>query len=97
MKHLVLAAVLVLIASPAFAVPMCHFPRGGSSLTFEIEIGDLGETERAAFYEIRLRAKGINASNTRFWNGCIQTFVRENGRDTLRYYDPWSLEEVPVD
>ena len=98
MKTVVLAALLALTASPAFAVPFCHAPRGnGPVVVFEIEIGKLGETDRARFYEFRLNALGIKASNTRFWNECIQTFVRENGRETMRFYDPWTLEEIPVD
>jgi hypothetical protein len=98
MKTLTLAAVITLAASPAFAVPFCHTPQtSGPVIIFQIEIGDLGESDRAMFYELRLRKMGIHASNTRFWNECIQTFVRENGRETMRFYDPWTLEDIPVD
>jgi hypothetical protein len=96
MKRLALAALLALIATPSFAVPMCYAPRGGNVVIFEFEIGKMGETERAAFYEKKLRMRGIDARQTTFWNGCIQTNVRENGRISMRFYDPWSLEEVPV-
>lgn len=97
MKTVAVAALLAFAASPALAVPFCHSPQGsGTVIVFEIEIGNLGETDRAMFYEQRLRAMGIQASNTRFWNECIQTFVRENGRETMRFYDPWTLEEIPV-
>jgi hypothetical protein len=96
MKRLALAALLALTATPSFAVPMCYAPRGGNVVIFEFEIGKMGETERAAFYEKKLRMRGIDARQTTFWNGCIQTNVRENGRISMRFYDPWSLEEVPV-
>lgn len=97
MKSVALAALLALAASPALAVPWCHAPQGGGSqIVFQVEIGNLSETDRAQFYEMRLRAMGIHASNTRFWNECVQTFVRENGRETMRFYDPWTLEEIPV-
>ncbi|MBL8596388.1 MAG: hypothetical protein JNL14_01480 [Devosia sp.] len=96
MKRLALAALLALTATPSFAVPMCYAPRGGNVVIFEFEIGKMGETERAAFYEKKLRMRGIDARQTTFWNGCIQTNVRENGRISMRFYDPWSLEEIPV-
>jgi hypothetical protein len=76
---------------------MCYTPKGGSVIVFEFEIGKWGETERAQFYEQRLRMMGIDARQTTFWNNCIQTNVRENGKITMRFYDPWTLEEVPVD
>jgi hypothetical protein len=92
------ALTLAAAATPALAVPSCYVPRGGGShITFNVEIGNLSEADRAAFYEQQLRARGIDASNTRFWNECIQTFVTENGHFTMRFYDPYSLEEVPVD
>ncbi len=91
-----LAALLVFVATPALAVPFCHAPRGGSAIVLQFEIGDLSETDRAKFYEQRLRARGIDAADTRLWNGCIQTFVTENGRFTMRFFDPWTLEEIPV-
>ena len=97
MKRLTLAALLALIATPALAVPMCYAPRGGNVVIFEWEIGKMGESERAAFYEKKLQMRGIDAMQTTFWNGCIQTNVRENGRISMRFFDPWSLEEIPVD
>ena len=97
MKRLALAALLALIATPALAVPMCYAPKGGNVVIFEWEIGKMGESERAAFYEKKLQMRGIDARQTTFWNGCIQTNVRENGRISMRFFDPWSLEEIPVD
>ena len=97
MKPFAVAVVLALGATPALAVPMCYAPRGGNVVIFEFQIGHMGETERAAFYEKQLRMRGIDARQTTFWNGCIQTNVRENGRISMRFYDPWSLEEIPVD
>jgi hypothetical protein len=97
MKSFVLAALLALVATPTLAVPMCYAPKGGNVIVFEFEIGKFSETERAQFYEQRLRMMGIDARQTTFWNGCVQTDVRENGKLTMRFYDPWTLEEIPVD
>jgi hypothetical protein len=97
MKRLAVAAVLALLATPTLAVPMCYTPKSGNIVVLEIEIGKMGETERAAFYEQQLKMRGIDARQTTFWNNCIQTNVRENGRISMRFYDPWTLEEVPVD
>ena len=96
MKRLALAALLALTATPTLAVPMCYAPRGGNVVIFEFQIGKMGESERAAFYEKQLQMRGIDAMQTTFWNGCIQTNVRENGRISMRFFDPWSLEEIPV-
>ena len=97
MKPLTLAALLALVATPALAAPMCHAPKSGNVIVFEFEIGKFSEAERAQFYEQRLRMMGIDARQTTFWNGCVQTDVRENGKLTMRRYDPWTLEEIPVD
>ena len=97
MKSFVLAALLALVATPTLAVPMCYAPKGGNVIVFEFEIGKFSETERAQFYEKRLRMMGIDARQTTFWNGCIQTDVRENGKLKMRFYDPWTLEEIPLD
>jgi hypothetical protein len=77
---------------------MCYAPRGGGPvIQFSIEIGKLSEQDRAAFYQMQLRARGVDASDTRLWQGCIQTFVTEGGHFTMRFYDPYTLEEIPVD
>lgn len=98
MKTTLLALALATAATPALAVPSCFAPQsGGSHIIFNVEIGNLTEADRAAFYEQQLRARGIHASDTRFWNECIQTFVTENGHFTMRFYDPYTLDEIPVD
>ena len=97
MKSIALAVLLALIATPGLAVPMCYAPKDGNIVVFEFQIGKFSETERAQFYEQRLRMMGIDARQTTFWNGCVQTDVRENGKLTMRFYDPWTLEEIPVD
>jgi hypothetical protein len=97
MKPLAFVALFALVATPAFAVPMCYAPKGGNVVVFEFQIGKFSEAERAQFYEQRLRMMGIDARQTTFWNGCVQTDVRENGKLTMRFYDPWTLEEIPVD
>lgn len=98
MMRLMMSLVLAMTALPALAAPMCYAPRGGGpTIQFSIEIGKLSETDRAAFYQQLLRARGVEASDTRFWQGCIQTFVTENGHFTMRFFDPYTLEEIPVD
>jgi hypothetical protein len=92
-----LALAVIALAGPAFAAPWCHAPRGGNAIILEIEIGKFTETEKAQFYQMRLRQLGIDARNTTLWNGCVQSIVRENGRIVMRFYDPWTLEEIPVD
>ena len=98
MKTIALATLLLAMnAASAFAVPFCYAPKGnGPFITFHVEIGKLSEADRAKFYEMELNARGIDADNTRFWNGCVQTFVTENGHFTMRFYDPWTLEEIPA-
>ena len=97
MRKLPATIALALLLSPATAalsVPMCDGPDftelDGSGLV------RYSEPEESAFAEQRLRSMGIDASSTRFWNGCIQTFVRENGHTVMRFYDPDTLREVPV-
>lgn len=95
MKALAPALFLAMLATPALAVPACYVPRGGEVI-ISIEIGKMSETEKATFYEQQLRMRGIEASQTRFWNGCVQTFVTENGKFTMKFFDPWTLAEVPA-
>jgi hypothetical protein len=98
MKKLLLLGAIALLTSPvtaALAVPMCD--------NSELSMLDMNgkpvysEMELAAQAEQRLRQQGIDANQTRFWNGCIQTFVRdETGHETMRFYDPDSYAEIPV-
>ncbi|HVY52874.1 MAG TPA: hypothetical protein VHA07_15095 [Devosia sp.] len=90
-----LAALLVLPASAAFAVPMCDPPIFGIKDSKGRVI--ITENDVLASLEQRLRANGIDAHNTRLWNGCLQTFVNENGHEVMRFYDPDTLAEVPTD
>jgi hypothetical protein len=100
-KLIVIPAVAMLALStvPAWAVPMCDGPRfeDNDGVHINLGFGLMTEEEAAQHAEMRLRMRGINANMTRFWNGCIQTFVREGGHDTMRFYDPDTLEEIPVD
>jgi hypothetical protein len=96
-KRLAMAALVAVCATPSLAVPMCYTPKSGNVIVLEFEVGKFSETERAQWYEQRLRMMGIDARQTTFWNGCVQTDVRENGKLKMRFYDPWTLEEVPLD
>jgi hypothetical protein len=87
-------ALFTIPALPALAVPMCDGP------DFNLVDGQdrpvYDEAGMAADYEQQLQAAGIDAHNTRWWDGCLQTFVRINGHDVMKFYDPNSLKEVPV-
>ncbi|HVY52873.1 MAG TPA: hypothetical protein VHA07_15090 [Devosia sp.] len=90
-----IAVLAALVAGPALAVPMCDGPdftkldAHGRFLYSEQEVSR--EAER------QLHSLGIDAHDTRFWNGCIQTFVRDaRGHDVMRFFDPDTYAEVPV-
>ena len=96
MKNLILLSAVALLACPAtatLAVPMCdgppfdHFNADGTPAYDEI--GAAADAER------RLRAQGIDANMTRFWNGCVQTFVDDGtGHQEMKFYDYDTLREV---
>ena len=95
MKKIILLGALALLATPtaAWAFPMCdgppfdHVNADGTPQYDEMEMAQQAERE--------LRAKGIDANMTRFWNGCIQTFVDDGtGHQEMKFYDPDSLREV---
>jgi hypothetical protein len=96
-RQLVVVGGLALAALPgtAQAVPLCDPTFYG----FKDRFGNTLETEQdaAARIEMQLRAHGIDARDSRFWNGCLQTFVRENGHTVMKFYDPDTLREIPVD
>jgi|GEM_PF-1978617 len=100
MKTLVLLGAFALFSAlpvtAALAVPMCDGPRFDSDFRKHFGRPVLGEQEAAANAELRLRQQGVDAHMSRFWNGCIQTFVKEGGRDVMKFYDYYSLREVPV-
>ncbi len=89
-------ALFGLPATAAFAVPMCDGPRFDDDERLRFGRPVLSEQEAAANAEMQLRARGIDAHLSRFWNGCIQTFVKEGGRDVMKFYDYDTLREVPV-
>lgn len=96
MKKIFLLSTLALLATPvtaAFAVPFCDSPR------FDLKDSQgnniWSEEELAAEAEQRLRSHGIDANQTRFWNGCIQTFVDDGtGHQVMKFYDYDTLAEV---
>jgi hypothetical protein len=97
LKKLILLGVIMLLAAPAtaaLAVPMCDGPDFGKQRSDGSFVYD--EAGEAARAEMMLRSHGIDAHLTRFWNGCIQTFVSENGQDVMKFYDPDTYREVPV-
>ena len=95
MNKILLAGAFALLATSAFAAPYCNVdkqPNGQPDYGF----GPVTEDEAAQRFEQELHAAGIDAHQTRFWNGCIQTFVSENGKDVMKFYDPDSLSELPA-
>lgn len=92
MKKVILISVLALLSTPilsAGAAPFCDTPRNKDNMFTEAELAQQAERD--------LRRMGIEATNTRFWNGCIQTFVKdENGKTVIKYYNPDSYAELPT-
>jgi hypothetical protein len=99
MRKTSIAAVLTvavgLWSTAALAVPMCDGPRFDKLDADGRPVYDEEFLARQA--ELHLKQMGIDANETRFWNGCIQTFVRdETGHETMRFFDPDSYREVPI-
>ena len=97
MKKLVLIGALALFTLPAtaaFAVPRCDGPDFDKVDSQGHRLYD--EQFEADQAEMRLNSHGIDAHLTRFWQGCIQTWVSEGGKDVMKFYDPDSLREIPV-
>ena len=97
MKKIMLLGLVALFVSPvvpALAVPMCSPPVDSydkDGLPIFDEIGAAITAER------ELRSMGIDAHDTRFWNGCIQTFVDDgSGHQVMKFYDYDSLREIPT-
>jgi hypothetical protein len=97
MKKFVLIAAVALFALPAsaaLAVPRCDGPDFDKVDSQGHRLYDeQAEAERA---EMMLHSYGIDAHLTRFWQGCIQTFVKEGGKDRMKFYDPDTYREIPV-
>ena len=71
------------------AAPYCDTPihEKGDKLFNEADLARTAEHE--------LHRLGIDASNTRFWNGCLQTFVKdENGKNVMKFYNPDTFAEI---
>jgi hypothetical protein len=55
------------------------------------------EEDMAKDAEVFLRMRGAKgAHQTRWYNGCLQTFVPIGGHDVMKFYDPNSYEEVAL-
>jgi hypothetical protein len=94
MKTLLLTAILALLASPALAVPSCDKPIPGKDGMINYGFGPQLESDAAAQFEQMLNGEGIPAHQTRFWNGCLQTWVKIDGQDVMKFFDPDTLREV---
>ena len=98
MRKSVFAATLILAAglsTASLAVPMCDGPRFDKLDANGRPLYDEEFLARQA--ELHLRQMGIDANETRFWNGCIQTFVGDGtGHQKMRFFDPDSYREVPI-
>jgi len=97
MKALLLAGAFALLVTPAFAVPYCDVsPNMNDGASADYGFGPIGEEQSAELAEQQLRGDGIDAHQTRFWNGCIQTFVTVDGHDEMQFYDPNTLRRIPT-
>lgn len=91
-----LAAVLILGASaPALALN-CMTERNGLHVTLGFSFGKkMTEREKADFYMMELRQRGVDATRVEFWGTCLRAFVRQpGGRETMEFYDPETLDRV---
>lgn len=93
-----LVAAFLFGTAPALAYPNCLTSGGpGLYVEFGVGIGEFSEAEQSEFDKMRLRRIGINADVTeRTPLGCIKVTRVENGRWVMEYYDPKTLELVPV-
>lgn len=97
MKTLLLMGALALFTLPAtaaLAVPLCD--SGNMDVLNSNGVLTFNAIDEAQKAEQMLRSHGIDAHMTRFWNGCIQTFVKENGHDVMKFYNPDTYAEIPV-
>lgn len=96
MKTLLLAGAFALLVTPALAVPYCDVGPANGDGNVDFGFGNIGEEQSAQVAEQMLRGEGIAAHQTRFWNGCIQTFVNVDGHEEMQFYDPGTLRRIPV-
>ena len=45
---------------------------------------------------LRMRGVAPGAHQTRWWNGCLQTFVSVDGHEVMKFYDPNTYKEVSL-
>lgn len=94
MKTLLVAGAFALLATPVLAVPYCDPPIPDQNGLVDYGFGPQTESDAAAQLERELNAEGVGAHQTRFWQGCVQTWVNINGHDVMKFYDPATLQEV---
>lgn len=89
-------AVALAGAAPAFAVPVCSGGDGAVRLSFGFSIGGpFSESETNEMELNLLRSRGIKATRTERWGGCIRAWaVQPNGREVMEFYDPDTLRRV---
>lgn len=94
----ILAALLIVPATPAFALN-CYGAGGaarGLTLGLEFRFGELTEQDEANLDLMRLRRAGVDATSVEYWNGCIRAWVpnSEGVGQHMEYYDPRTLRRV---
>ncbi|MEP7240998.1 MAG: hypothetical protein ABI697_08950 [Devosia sp.] len=98
---MVLAIIPFAVPLPAAAtriVPRCDLPMKDAKGRFDWGFGpNVGESKAADRYEQMLISSGVDAHLTRFFSGCLQTWVEVDGKDKMKFYDPETLEEIPLD
>ena len=62
----------------------------------QMENAHFSQDEVIRSIEADLRAQGIKVHNSRLWNNCLQTFVTVNGHDVMKFYDPNTRREIPL-
>ncbi len=99
-RPIALAGLIACLATPALAYPNCLMSGGpGLRIEFGVQVGgDYTEAEQAQFDKMRLRQAGINADTVeRTHLGCFKVTRIVGGGWVTEYYDPATLDLVPID
>ena len=88
--------ILIVVASPAFAVSCNGGTSPGFTLGLQFRFGDVTEHDEANFDAMRQRHNGVDVSSVEYWGGCIRAWVRnKDGRgEHMEFYDPRTLRRV---
>ncbi|GHA26404.1 hypothetical protein GCM10007989_22740 [Devosia pacifica] len=87
---------VLLLATPAMAIPYCNDTNPGFTLKFGLRFGEpRSEMERNEDDLRALRRRGVDATRVERWNGCLRAYVRQpGGGETMQFYSPNTYRRV---